>query len=69
MKLTELVYAEFVLVQDLARVLLESDSRVDTGAFSAVMDAALKGAAARLLEDYDRTAATRDPCTLESLIM
>ncbi len=62
-------YAESILVRNLARVLLESDAPVDAGAFSAVTDASLKDAAARLLEDYDRTAATRDPSTLESLIM
>ena len=62
-------YAEYVLVRNLARVLLKSDAPVDAAAFSAVPDTSLKDAAAKLLEEYDRTAATRDPRTLESLIM
>lgn len=62
-------YAEFVLVRNLARALLESESPVVEGVFAGVSDQALKDAAAGLLEDFDRAARRGDPYTLESLIL
>jgi hypothetical protein len=62
-------HAEFVLVRNLGRVLLKSESPVGEGAFSGVSDAALKDAAATLLRDFDRAAGRRGPATLESLIL
>lgn len=62
-------YAEFILVRNLARVLLKSESPVAEEAFSAVSDAALKDAATTLLREFDRAADRRDPGALESLIL
>jgi hypothetical protein len=62
-------YAEFILVRNLGRVLLKSESPVADGTFSAVSDAALKDAATTLLGEFDRDAARRDPGTLESIIL
>lgn len=62
-------HAEFVLVRNLSRVLPKLESPVEDGDFSAVSDAALKDAAAALLEEFDRAAARREPDTLESLIL